>query len=174
MQGFFALYRGLSPILLMSFPKSGVRFGAFSIYSRWFRDDQGRMSAPKNFACGLMAGATEAVLVVTPQVLYWCQSCGGSCQVAYCTPNTHTQETLKVRLMNLNMGFVPGVKHIVAKEGIAGLYQGLPATIGKQATNQVPWALSLSFCLHTTLSLSLTQHKCLCLCCTGHSFCDLQ
>lgn len=66
--------------------------------------------------------------------------------------------------MNLNMGFVPGVKHIVAKEGIAGLYQGLPATIGKQATNQVPWALSLSFCLHTTLSLSHNTSVCVCVC----------
>lgn len=41
-------------------------------------------------------------------------------------------ETVKTKLIHLNMDFVRGVKHIVAKEGLSGVYQGLGATILKQ------------------------------------------
>lgn len=106
------LYRGLLPILIMSFPKAGVRFGAFSTYRRFWQDSNGNMSGWRNFACGVCAGATEAVLVVTPQ------------------------ETLKVKLIDANAGFVRGTANILKTEGIRGIYQGLIPTIGKQASNQ--------------------------------------
>jgi hypothetical protein len=43
-------------------------------------------------------------------------------------------ETVKTKLIQLHMDFVPGVKYIVAKEGLAGIYQGLLATIIKQVS----------------------------------------
>lgn len=111
-QGVRGLYRGLSPVLIMSFPKASVRFGSFTIYSRYLRDEDGKMSVGANLMGGLAAGVSEALLVVTPQ------------------------ETLKVRLIDINKGLVAGTAHILRTEGIRGLYQGLPATIGKQASNQ--------------------------------------
>lgn len=41
-------------------------------------------------------------------------------------------ETVKTKLIHLNMEFIPGVKHILATEGIKGVYQGVGATIFKQ------------------------------------------
>lgn len=41
-------------------------------------------------------------------------------------------ETVKTKLIHLNMEFIGGVKHIIAKEGLGGVYQGLGATIMKQ------------------------------------------
>lgn len=110
--GVGGLYRGLTPILIMSFPKAGVRFAGFSMYRPFFADKDGKMSGWRNFACGLCAGATEAVLVVTPQ------------------------ETLKVKLIDGNAGFLKGTANILRTEGIRGIYQGLVPTIGKQASNQ--------------------------------------
>ena len=110
--GVVGLYRGLTPIVLMSFPKAGVRFAGFTTYRKFWQDKDGNMSGWRNFACGLCAGATEAVLVVTPQ------------------------ETLKVKLMDADVGFVRGTADIIKKEGIGGIYKGLVPTIGKQASNQ--------------------------------------
>lgn len=41
-------------------------------------------------------------------------------------------ETVKTKLIHMNMDFIAGVKHIIAKEGLTGVYQGLGATIMKQ------------------------------------------
>ena len=41
-------------------------------------------------------------------------------------------ETVKTKLIHMNMDFIAGVKHIIAKEGLGGVYQGLGATIMKQ------------------------------------------
>ena len=60
----------------------------------------------------LSTGTIESIFVVTPV------------------------ETVKTKLIHLNMEFVGGVKHIVAKEGFAGVYKGLGATIMKQGSNQ--------------------------------------
>ena len=70
------------------------------------------MSAGRNFSAGLLAGVTEAVLIVTPL------------------------ETLKVKLMELNKGFIRGTIHVLKTEGLGGAYKGLPATMGKCASNQ--------------------------------------
>eukprot|EP00164_Ancoracysta_twista_P006471 GFYU01009012.1.p2 GENE.GFYU01009012.1~~GFYU01009012.1.p2 ORF type:complete len:342 (-),score=124.74 GFYU01009012.1:151-1176(-) len=120
--GVAGLYRGLSPLLYFSVPKAGVRFLAFESYSNMLRDEEGKMTPGKNFLAGLGAGATEAVLVVTPA------------------------ETIKVKLIHDLLsnapkdrkykGFYHGCKTIIAEQGIAGTYKGLTATILKQSTNQ--------------------------------------
>lgn len=65
--GFFGLYRGLSPVLLGSLPKAGVRFGGFEFLSSFLRDEKGKMSPINNFLAGMGAGIIEAVVAVTPQ-----------------------------------------------------------------------------------------------------------
>lgn len=123
--GVVGLYRGLTPIVLMSFPKAGVRFAGFTTYRKFWQDKDGNMSGWRNFACGLCAGATEAVLVVTPQ------------------------ETLKVKLMDADVGFVRGTANIIKKEGFGGIYKGLVPTIGKQASNQGIRFLAFTECVAT-------------------------
>uniref|UniRef100_A0A7S1G409 Uncharacterized protein n=1 Tax=Bicosoecida sp. CB-2014 TaxID=1486930 RepID=A0A7S1G409_9STRA len=110
--GFIGLYRGLPALLVGSVPKAGIRFGAFNWFSSKLRDENGKMSAGRNFAAGMATGVIEAVTVVTPM------------------------ETLKVKLINANKGFARGTADVIRVEGLGGIYKGLPATIGRQASNQ--------------------------------------
>lgn len=61
---------------------------------------------------GTVAGSLEALLVVTPV------------------------ETAKTKLIDLKMGFFPGIMHILRTEGLGGLYRGAAATTLKQGSNQ--------------------------------------
>lgn len=110
--GFFGLYRGLSPVLLLSIPKSAIRFGSFNFFASKLRNEEGKMTPLRNLTAGVGAGVLEAFVVVTPM------------------------ETLKVRLINANKPLVRGTMDIVKAEGLGGVYKGLPATIGRQASNQ--------------------------------------
>ena len=110
--GFLALYRGLSPTLVGSIPKAGIRFGLNAILKDQLRDANGNLTPAKNFVAGLGAGVSEALIIVAPV------------------------ETVKTRCIELNMGFVPCFKHILATEGLSGVYRGAAATALKQGSNQ--------------------------------------
>lgn len=45
-------------------------------------------------------------------------------------------ETIKTKLIETNQSLVPGVRSILRDSGVAGLYQGVSATVLKQASNQ--------------------------------------
>lgn len=75
-------------------------------------DDKGKLTSAKQFLAGVGAGTVEAVFAVTPM------------------------ETIKTKLIQTNQGMIPGIKSIISESGIGGLYQGLVATIMKQASNQ--------------------------------------
>jgi solute carrier family 25 (mitochondrial citrate transporter), member 1 len=110
--GFLALYRGLSPTLVGSIPKAGIRFGLNGVIKDQLRDAQGNLTPAKNFVAGLGAGVSEALVVVAPV------------------------ETVKTKCIELNMGFVQCFRHILATEGLRGVYQGATATALKQGSNQ--------------------------------------
>jgi solute carrier family 25 citrate transporter 1 len=110
--GFLALYRGLAPTLIGSIPKAGIRFGLNSVIKDQLRDSQGNLTPAKNFAAGLGAGVSEALMIVAPV------------------------ETVKTKCIELNLAFVPGFKQILRTEGIRGVYQGATATALKQGSNQ--------------------------------------
>jgi len=110
--GFLSLYRGLAPTLVGSMPKAGIRFGLNSIIKDNLRDKDGKLTMGKNFVAGLGAGVCEALLIVAPV------------------------ETVKTKCIETNMPFVKGLKHIVATEGMGGIYQGAFATALKQGSNQ--------------------------------------
>ena len=85
--GFFSLYTGLTPTLIFSVPKAGIRFGGNQFFRNQLKDPKtGNVSVSGSFTAGLLAGITEGVLVVTPQ------------------------ETIKTKLINLNMSPVEGVR----------------------------------------------------------------
>jgi len=117
--GFFGLYRGLSVLLYGSIPKSAVRFGAFEELKKKMANDKGQLTASTRLLCGLGAGVSEAILVVTPM------------------------ETVKVKFIHDQNqkkpkynGFFHGVRHIIAEQGVSGVYKGVTATIIKQGSNQ--------------------------------------
>jgi solute carrier family 25 (mitochondrial citrate transporter), member 1 len=99
--GFLSLYRGLTPTLLGSIPKAGIRFGLNAVIKDALRDEQGKLTAGKNFVAGLGAGISEAIIIVAPV------------------------ETVKTKCIELNMSFLKGLKHILQTEGIRGVYQGV-------------------------------------------------
>lgn len=112
-QGVISLYRGLVPVVLGSMPKAGVRFGGNSFFrTNVFSGADGKISSIGVLGAGLSAGATEAVLVVTPM------------------------ETLKTRLINANKPFVSGTINLIQTEGIGAIYKGVVPTIMKQSLNQ--------------------------------------
>lgn len=103
--GFFSLYRGLTPTLIGSFPKAGIRFGLNSFIKEKLRDPKtGQLSISKNFLAGLGAGVAEALIIVAPV------------------------ETVKTKCIELNKPFVQGMKYILKHDGISGVYQGATAT----------------------------------------------
>lgn len=111
--GFFSLYRGLTPTLIGSIPKAGIRFGLNSVIKDALRDKQtGQLTAGKNFVAGLGAGVSEALIIVAPV------------------------ETVKTKCIELNQGFMEGLRYILKTEGVAGVYQGAFATALKQGSNQ--------------------------------------
>ncbi|KDO30689.1 hypothetical protein SPRG_04591 [Saprolegnia parasitica CBS 223.65] len=110
--GVGSLYRGLLPVVVGSLPKAGIRFGAYDYLKRQFADANGTTNAFGNLAAGMLAGSIEATVATTPI------------------------ETLKTKLIDANAGMLHGVRRILAEEGARGLYQGLTATILKQASNQ--------------------------------------
>mmetsp|Transcript_91906 Transcript_91906/g.137651 ORF Transcript_91906/g.137651 Transcript_91906/m.137651 type:complete len:291 (+) Transcript_91906:176-1048(+) len=110
--GFLSLYRGLTPTLIGSIPKAGIRFGLNSVIKESLRDKEGKISPASNFLAGLGAGVAEALAIVAPV------------------------ETVKTKVIELNMPFLTGLKHIVSTQGLGGLYQGAVATALKQGSNQ--------------------------------------
>lgn len=112
-KGFFSLYRGLTPTLIGSIPKAGIRFGLNSYIKDSLRNKKdGSLNAFQNFIAGLGAGICEAIIIVAPV------------------------ETIKTKVIELNMSFMTGFYHIIKTEGISGIYQGAFATALKQGSNQ--------------------------------------
>ena len=113
--GFFALYKGYSALLMFSVPKNYVRFSAFTYAKSNVFTGKDRVHT---LMCGLFAGAAESTFVVTPQ------------------------ETLKTRLVHDKMQENPkyrnifhGISSIVKDQGIGGIYKGYTATLIKQSSN---------------------------------------
>jgi solute carrier family 25 citrate transporter 1 len=63
-RGILGFYRGYGALLLFSVPKNYVRFGAYTYMQTHVLTEKNKKN---NFLCGLAAGASEAVVVVTPQ-----------------------------------------------------------------------------------------------------------
>jgi solute carrier family 25 (mitochondrial citrate transporter), member 1 len=96
----------------MSIPKAGIRFGGNAYFKQLLADEKGKLTMAKQFLAGMGAGTVEAIFAVTPM------------------------ETVKTKLIEQNQGLLVGIRSILAESGIGGLYQGVFATILKQASNQ--------------------------------------
>lgn len=66
-EGFLALYKGLGAVVIGIIPKMAIRFSSYEWYRTLLADKQtGHVSTGSTFVAGLMAGVTEAVMVVNP------------------------------------------------------------------------------------------------------------
>jgi len=61
--GFFGFYRGLSALIVLSVPKTAVRFGTNEFLKNNVFTKKSRINT---FMAGLGAGVSEAIFVVTP------------------------------------------------------------------------------------------------------------
>ncbi|RPB08881.1 mitochondrial carrier [Morchella conica CCBAS932] len=120
------LYKGLGAVVTGIVPKMAIRFSSFEFYKSLAKinPDTGTISAKAVFLSGLMAGATEAVAVVTPM------------------------EVVKIRLQAQHHSMadpldIPKYRNaahaaytVVREEGFLTLYRGVTLTAVRQATNQ--------------------------------------
>ncbi|KAF9432680.1 hypothetical protein BGZ76_010464 [Entomortierella beljakovae] len=119
-----ALYKGLGAVTAGIVPKMAIRFTSFQYYKDWMVDKEGHPWKLNNFWAGLMAGVTEAVLVVTPM------------------------DVVKIRLQAQRHSMadpldIPKYRNaahcaytVVREEGFGALYRGVGLTSLRQASNQ--------------------------------------
>ncbi|KAF9353524.1 hypothetical protein BGX34_011519 [Mortierella sp. NVP85] len=119
-----ALYKGLGAVTAGIVPKMAIRFTSFQFYKDLMVDSHGKPWKLNNFWAGLLAGITEAVLVVTPM------------------------DVVKIRLQAQRHSMVDPldipkyrnaahcVYTVVREEGFGAVYRGVGLTSLRQASNQ--------------------------------------
>ncbi|KAK4561586.1 Mitochondrial succinate-fumarate transporter [Recurvomyces mirabilis] len=117
------LYKGLGAVLTGIVPKMACRFTSYEYYKQMLSKD-GKVSTSANFWAGLLAGVSEAVLVVCPM------------------------EVVKIRLQAQHHSMadpldIPKYRNaahalftVVKEEGFGALYRGVSLTALRQGTNQ--------------------------------------
>lgn len=117
-KGPFALYRGVSTLVVGAIPKAGIRFAAFNFFKSQL-EENGKMTPTRNMLAGLGAGVAEAVFAVTPAETVK-------------TKMIHDQNSANPKYR----GLVHGVSTMVKEEGLKGIYKGVTPTMLKQGCNQ--------------------------------------
>jgi solute carrier family 25 (mitochondrial citrate transporter), member 1 len=129
--GLRGLYSGCSALVLSNAAKGGVRFISFTQAQRYLSTKTQFGAANPGVAsvlAGLVAGATESVLVVTPgealktKMIHRQRASGGGAAAAAAVGRS--QQSL-VRV----------VVDVVRAEGVRGLWSGLGPVLCKQGTN---------------------------------------
>lgn len=118
------LYKGLGAVISGIVPKMAIRFASFEAYKQALTTPGQKLPSSKIFVAGLLAGATEAVVVVSPM------------------------EVIKIRLQAQQHSLadpldIPKYRNaahaaftIIKEEGFRTLYRGVTLTALRQATNQ--------------------------------------
>jgi solute carrier family 25 citrate transporter 1 len=112
-KGYLGLYTGITPILTSNIINVGIRFGGYTHFSNYFRNNNDGILLPKHvFYSGALTGCIEAILVATPI------------------------ETIKTKLITKDIPTITGVKNIYHTFGIRGLYQGFVPTLMKSVSSR--------------------------------------
>ncbi|KAL7753377.1 hypothetical protein RI367_001152 [Sorochytrium milnesiophthora] len=114
--GVRSLYNGLAPMIIGTAAKSAVRFLAYDTYRALLSDRDNKLSKTGLLLAGLMAGMTEAVLVVTPTEMLK-------------TKMIHYQTT------GVPKGAVECIATVLRTDGVLGLWQGVVPTMMRQGAN---------------------------------------
>ncbi|KAL4738801.1 mitochondrial carrier domain-containing protein [Aspergillus similis] len=135
--GLSHIYTGSAAFCVSNAGKSGVRFFTFETARQLMpTDSSGRPTAWGNMGAGMIAGAAESILVVTPG------------------------ETLKTKIIHDQAGAkrytsaTHAVRSVVATEGIAGLYRGVVPVTLKQSANAMVRFTSYNFFLRHLRAMS--------------------
>ncbi|VVT44944.1 uncharacterized protein SAPINGB_P000586 [Magnusiomyces paraingens] len=134
------LYKGLGAVVTGIIPKMSIRFSSYEFYKKQLVGPDGKISVGGNFAAGVGAGLTEAVIVVNPT------------------------EVIKIRLQAQNHSMVdpldvPKYRNaahallvVVREEGFSALYRGVALTAARQASNQ-----GVNFTVYSELKEKLNE-----------------
>ncbi|KAF0687905.1 Aste57867_20397 [Aphanomyces stellatus] len=120
-EGAAALYKGFVPWTSHVVLKNGTRFYFNAIYRKLLADKNGQVGGFQEFTAGALAGATEAVLIVTPFEVVKTRLQG---------QKVIPGETPKYR------GTLGTTMTVIKNEGPAALWKGVVPTIGRQGLNQ--------------------------------------
>lgn len=115
-QGVGAIYTGCSTLILGTAFKAGVRFLSFDTIRNRLADERGVLSPSRGILAGMLAGAVESVVAVTPTERI----------------KTALIDDAKNNVRQFRGGF-DAARSIVAAQGLPGLYRGLVSTTMKQS-----------------------------------------
>lgn len=114
--GLGAIYTGCSTLIIGTAFKAGVRFLSFDSIRTRLADERGVLSPARGLLAGMLAGAVESIVAVTP---------------------TERIKTALIDDAKSGQGQYRGGFHaarsILATQGVAGLYRGLVSTTMKQS-----------------------------------------
>ncbi|KAL6868744.1 CtIP- endonuclease [Amphichorda felina] len=114
--GFRAIYTGCSTLILGTAFKAGVRFLSFDAIKNLLADSNGKLSPGRGIMAGMVAGAVESVVAVTPTERI----------------KTALIDDARSATRRYNGGS-HALRTIVAERGIRELYRGLASTTMKQS-----------------------------------------
>lgn len=114
--GIGAVYTGCSTLIIGTAFKAGVRFLSFDSIRKQLADEKGALSPARGILAGMMAGAVESVVAVTPTERI------KTAVIDDAKSGTHRYK-----------GGLHASRTIVQEHGLAGLYRGLISTTMKQS-----------------------------------------
>lgn len=113
-EGVRGFYHGLGAVYLGIIPKNAIRFYSFEQYNAFTNN---------TLLSGILAGATEAILIVNPTEV---------CKIRIQAQYNSMRETSNVKYTNIYQTFYS----IAKAEGLTPFYRGLVPTILRQSMNQ--------------------------------------
>jgi solute carrier family 25 citrate transporter 1 len=128
--GLVKVYEGLTPLLIGAPVQGLIRFTSLGYFNNVLADDNGKVSRFSGLIAGVSAGVLESVICVTPM------------------------ETVKTVLVDSKQGLISGVRQVIQKDGVKGLYKGVSATTLKSASNQ-----SFRFVIYNEYKRFITQDR---------------
>lgn len=124
--GLQGLYSGCSALVLSNAAKGGVRFISFSQSQAYLKRTRFGAANPgwSNVLAGLVAGATESVLVVTPGEVLKTRMIRGQRELAAAASGGQQRQNL-----------AQVAASVIRSDGLKGLWSGLSPVLCKQGTN---------------------------------------
>jgi len=142
--GVTSLYKGLTAVQMGIVPKMAIRFASFEQFKAVLADEQGKVSTAYTFLAGIMAGTTEALVIVTPAEV---------CKVRIQSQYHSMMDPLALK--NAKYRNAPQTALLVIKEeGPQALWKGAGPTVLRQASNQGINFTVYNFMKKTWLSVS--------------------
>ncbi|KAL2112024.1 hypothetical protein VUR80DRAFT_8701 [Thermomyces stellatus] len=139
--GIRAIYTGCSTLITGTAFKAGVRFLCFDSIKNVLMDDKGRLSPSRGILAGMIAGAVESIVAVTPT------------------------ERIKTALIDdaksgtrRYKGGVSALTTIIRERGIAEIYRGLASTTMKQSATSAVRMGTYNVLKELTIQYDLPQN----------------